>query len=134
MSNRIEDELFERVDREVPDLNGSFYPSSRQRRSEDDYPTVRYSRISLSDVDYAHSGPTDYTRARYQIDVYDQEFDTARDIANQIRLALDGWSPNGGDIHEVMLDNERSTFEEDTMEDKISADYFVAYEEPIFNG
>lgn len=73
-------------------------------------PAIAYQRVSRTGV-LAHSGQTGLAEARIQITCQAAGYDTVKDLARAVRLALDGWQgtmggTGGVEVHEARVVNE----------------------------
>lgn len=75
-------------------------------------------------------GATDLIRARYQFDCWADTFRAARNVRDQLRLALKRWQTAGPPVVQVAFAlSEIDLFEDDTRLFNCSADFEINYEE-----
>ena len=98
-------------------------------------PAVTYHRVSAIRVS-AMGADTGLVRPRFQIDVWAEEYITqgattgAREVAEQVRAALQRWSTSSGTIvQDSYFLNEVELFEPDTELVHIALDFEINYEE-----
>lgn len=98
-------------------------------------PAVTYARVSATRVS-AMGADTGLVRPRFQIDVWAEKYITqgaktgAREVAEQVRAALQRWSTASGTIvQDTYFLNEVELFEPDTETWHIALDFEINYEE-----
>lgn len=83
-------------------------------RMEDDpeLPGVTYQRITTN-RDYTHNGHSGRTKALFQLNVWDTDYLSVRDRANQIINGLNGFkgTQHGVKIHSLLVENDHETIE-----------------------
>jgi hypothetical protein len=67
------------------------HPSTETVTVSSNFPKVIYTRIATVRR-YCDDGNSGLTQARYQLDIFADKVSTAESIADQIRIALDGYS------------------------------------------
>ena len=81
------------------------------------------------------AGPTGLAQPRFQVDAYSESYLTAKNVATQVRLALDGYSAtvDGVMIHGVTFVDERDLFESatDPKLHRVSMDFRVSHDEAL---
>jgi hypothetical protein len=90
----------------------------------------------ISDVgNHSLSGPTRLARPRFQIDAWAPTNNGANALALLIKERLDGYQGvmgSGGDavdVQGVFYENARELYDESAKLHRVSADYFIAYDE-----
>jgi hypothetical protein len=92
-------------------------------------PAVSYQRVS-SIRPSAMGADIGIVRARFQVDVWAQDFDSSKAIAEQIRLALQCYHGTGTvEILEIFFLNEVDLYEENTRIAHQALDFEVNYRE-----
>lgn len=94
-------------------------------------PAIRF-RLIADDVPQPQqvTGATDLVRARYQFDAFAPAYDDARDVRDQIKLALKRWSSAGPPVVQVAFYlSSVDLFERDTGLHNCSSDFEINYEE-----
>lgn len=102
------------------------------------YPYVVYNRISSEHVHYQRAA-AGLAYALFQIDVYDDDSPGAHAVAEQLRLALDGFTVqtwSGIEVQRTLLESERDSFEsfdDGTQEGlfRVSMDFNICYVESV---
>jgi len=98
------------------------------------YPAIVYQRISTTRL-RALDGPVGLARPRIQLDCYGATYAEAKEIAANLRLALDGKSfeQNFVRVQAAFLEDERDILETEgrdiSDERRVSLDFFVWHEE-----
>lgn len=99
-------------------------------------PAVTYQRVS-GEREETHDGPSGLARPRFQVSCWAQilpgvnAFDQARAVAEQVRLALDGYQGTAGgvQIEVIQLENEVDLFEPETQIFHSAIDFTVWHQE-----
>ena len=91
-------------------------------------PFMRYQRISRVGV-RSINGPSGLVDARFQFDVWADDFDGARAVAVQLRAALDGYT--GGGIDDAICETELDLYDADTDPQlyRVTTDYIITHQE-----
>jgi len=128
----IEEEIFARLNTYAGVsalVSGRIYPIHLPQNPT--YPCVVYTRIANEHINNL-DGSAGLSKPWIQIDAWADDPMEARDIGEQIRLGLQGYSgspASGVKIHGVELDSDRETYEYEVMKYRHSADYFVWHSE-----
>lgn len=95
-----------------------------------DYPAVVYQRISTV-RGHTHDGPDGKPVARFQVDSYAKDVDTAFDLAEGVRKLTDGFKGQMGNTGVDMSfnDDEGALFEEEEAVYRVRQDYMIRYAE-----
>ena len=94
-------------------------------------PALSYQRISTDRV-HELDGVTGRAVARFQVDCWAETYQAVRDLANKVRLALDGHSGTLGSetgIGNIHLVSDRDLFEEDVEIYRATLDFQIQYTE-----
>ena len=93
-------------------------------------PSLVFNRIS-GQGDHHMQGPSGLTRPRFQIDAYAPSHDDAAELADLVKLALDGYSGLMGSVNVqgVFFETEREDYQSDVGLHRVSRDYLIWYEE-----
>ena len=96
-------------------------------------PAVAYQRISTTRV-MAHDGPTGVANARFQFTVSASTYSSARNVANAIRTALDGFSglmggQSGVKVEAVFVENDFDGYNQAGGEQVVRLDAVVIHQE-----
>ena len=76
------------------------------------------------------TGATDLIRARFQFDAWARTYGEARDVRQQLRLALKRWQDTGPPVVQVAFSiSAVDLYEDDTELHHLVADYEINYEE-----
>lgn len=127
----IETGLNARLRAEVAAVSNRVYPTILPH--DVTFPAITYQRISDPRL-HSADGADRLVAARYQVTTFAQRFDQMKVAANQVRLALDGWSGTMGDhdVARVQHLGGRDAFERDADEEGVhsdQSDYLIIYEE-----
>jgi len=92
-------------------------------------PAITYQRIS---GERAHnlSGPSGRARPRFQIDCWAADYDGGKDLANKVRLCLDGFKGDintESDVGGITLEADRDIWEDDIDVYRISMDFIIPH-------
>ena len=81
-------------------------------KSGDTYPLVRFQKID-GRRDRTLSGPNGLALPRFQLDSWATTYDAARDLADKLRLVLDGYDGTVGGVRllSVVIEDERDLHE-----------------------
>jgi len=92
------------------------------------YPALRYARISTTNEQYRISTPTPTTReeARVQFDCFAESGDAAAALADQVRLAWDGYQ-NGCTVGRAFQANRIETYEDGLGVYRTIVDMIIEY-------
>jgi hypothetical protein len=90
-------------------------------------PAVTYQRISTERVQGLR-GSLGLIDPRVQVDSWAETYGTAKRVAEQVRLALDGYTTPGGLFSMILA--ERDLLEEDGLRHRVSQDYSIWAPEP----
>lgn len=110
-------------------------PSSETFQIADELPRVVYTLIDVQ-RDYTDDGSTGLATGRYQLDIFASTVTAARNVADAIRIGMDGYTGtiDGTAILRVWFDSER--FGQELRDEKSKKtiaryvlDVFVAYRE-----
>jgi hypothetical protein len=96
-------------------------------------PAVAYQRISTV-RDMAHDGPTGVAHARFQFTISASTYSSARNVANAIRVALDGFSGlmggvGGVTVEAVFVENDFDGYNQAGGEQVVRMDALVIHQE-----
>lgn len=101
------------------------------------YPLIRMQRIG-SDHNQEMNGSAGVVEAIVQIDCIGRKAKQAKDVAEQVRLALQGWkgSQGGTEFRSILLTDQRDLEEPDQQGGefghfRVSMDFTVTYQESI---
>lgn len=92
-------------------------------------PAISYQRIS-ADRTHTLSGPIGRVWPRFQVDCWAESYSTVRDLADKVRLALDGHKGSMGgesNVGGVHLMGEHDLFEEATEIHRVTLDFSIPY-------
>lgn len=90
------------------------------------FPAARYARIS-GPRDYTHSGPSGLVSARFQIDVFAENYEVCRNAFDEIKNNLSGFK--GEIIKHASLDDDKDDFESETGLYRVQSDFIILYED-----
>jgi hypothetical protein len=132
----IEEALFAHLtsDSDVSALVGTrVYPLVAPQDAE--LPLLVYQRISTPRV-RSQSGPSGLAHPRFQITARATSVSQLRDLANKVRIALDGFKgvmggASGVNVGAIFQDNERDGYGETTMEYSVQMDFIIWHREAI---
>lgn len=130
----IEEALFFHltVDPDVSALVGTrVYPLVAPQDA--DLPLLVYQRISTPRV-RSHSGPSGLAYPRFQITARATSVSQLRDLANKVRIALDGFKGvmgggSGVNVGASFQENERDVYGETTKEYSVQMDFTIWHRE-----
>lgn len=95
-------------------------------------PCLTFQRISTV-RDRDHDGPSGVTQVRFQLDAWAEDPTGAQQIANAVRVILDGYQgPAGGNgeyVHNAWSESEEEIYEDEPKLYRVSQDFFVEHEE-----
>ena len=92
-------------------------------------PRITFQRISSNRV-MSFGGPSGLTRGRFQIDCWAATYDDSKNLAEAVRLAMDGFSGLMGDVPvRVILLTDNDLFEANPKTYRVSMDFAIWYEE-----
>jgi len=98
-------------------------------------PAIVYQRISVDRPHTLDQGPVGRAIGRFQVDCYAETYAAVNELANKVRLALDGFKGDMGSqsvsVGGIHLMSDRDLFEEATEIYRVTHDYFVPYFETI---
>jgi len=97
-------------------------------------PAIVYQRISSERPHTLDQGNIGRVFSSFQIDCYAESYSTVRDLADKVRLVLDGFSGSLGgeaDVGGIHLMSDRDLFEEETELYRVTHDYLIPYFETI---
>lgn len=94
------------------------------------YPLVVYQRISGIRI-HSHSGPSGLASPRFQFSAWGESFSDAKNVAEQVRLALDGYAGTMGSlaVGACLIATELDQYEPDTGLYRTILDFFIWHEE-----
>lgn len=80
--------------------------------------------------EHSHDGSSGLARPRFQFDMYAATAEAANDLAEKVRLALDGFrgtmgGVSGVRVDGVFLENERDDYDDSAEVQAVSQDYIV---------
>lgn len=96
-------------------------------------PAVTYQKIS-GPREYSHGGPSELAHPRFQLSCWAKNYSTAKDIAEQVRLALQAYrgtmgGAGGVTVYGAFLENEIDLYESDTRLYHIPVDFSIWHKE-----
>lgn len=91
------------------------------------YPAVTYQRISTEPREVAMGGDPGIARARIQVTAWANTFDDAKDVGNQVRLALERWNPTG--VFDTYIIAENDLYDEEAYKFGVAIDAQVVHTE-----
>jgi len=101
------------------------------------FPAIVYNRISSQHVHHLRGG-AGIAKARYQIDCWGRSLDDSEDLAEKIRLSLQGYAGPMGNavVTAVVLDSMFSNYEGPVDDSdiglyRVSSDYLICYREAV---
>ena len=71
--------------------------------------------------------PTGQSDARFQVDCWARDAGSAEDVAEAVRVALDGWSSTG--VQNTVLVNETDLYDDEVGVYHIAQDFMLMHEE-----
>jgi len=92
-------------------------------------PAITYQRVS-GVREHNLSGPSGRARPRFQIDCWDDDYLDAKDLANKVRLCLDGFKGDintESDVGGIILEADRDIWEESINVYRISMDFIIPH-------
>lgn len=97
------------------------------------FPAVTYQRVSGVRVQ-SLGGPTGLAAPRFQISVWASSYSSAKAVATQVRLALDGFQGNMGaspyiNVSGITLENDLEMIDPDTQLFHIPSDFTIWHQE-----
>ncbi|MFW6079533.1 MAG: DUF3168 domain-containing protein [Gemmatimonadota bacterium] len=97
------------------------------------YEAISYRRISAP-REHAQTGPSGLVRARIQVDSWATTYGGAKDLAEDVRRALDGFRGTMGTtvttrVDSTMLEGDRDLYDEDAEVHRVQHDYLIWYGE-----
>lgn len=94
------------------------------------YPHVTFRRVT-SDRPSAMNRDSGVVRARFQFDTFNEAYDGARLVRDQLRAALQRWRDPGGTpvVQDVFLISETDLYEDDSRIHHLADDFEVIYRE-----
>lgn len=106
-------------------IDGRIHPSKLVQ--SEPFPAITYLRVSTPRI-RSHSGPSGLAHARVQINCWAETWTGARDLADLVRMRLDGWKGVAGGVRigGIQLDSERDDFDPDRSVQRVIHDYIVA--------
>lgn len=93
---------------------------------------ISYQRVSAERRHDITDGPIGWAFSRFQFDCWSGSYSGARDLAEALRQALDGYSgdlSDGTHVGGIYIEGERDLFEEDTEIYRVSMDFLIPYKE-----
>ena len=113
---------------DVTDLTGlRIYPNLLPQGCA--MPAITYQRIS-GHREHCLGGPSGRARPRFQIDCWAADYDGAKDLANKVRLCLDGFKGDintESDVGGITLEADRDIWEDDINVYRISMDFIIPH-------
>lgn len=92
-------------------------------------PAVSYRRVA-SGRERAMGANPGIVRARFQVDAWAATYAAARNVREQIRLALERWNTTTGTtVDDVFVESDIDLYEDDTKIHHLSMDFEVIYRE-----
>lgn len=108
-------------------IGDRIYPNIAPQRVTKPY--IAYRRVSASRFT-AFGQDTGDVRARFQFDVFADTYTAAKNVSEQLRLALQRWSTTTGTtIHTIFFLNEVDLYEEDPELHHLALDFEVLYKD-----
>jgi len=97
------------------------------------FPAVTYQRIS-GIREYSQSGPSGLAHPRFQFSCWAKKYQEAKAIAEQVRLALDGYKgmmggPDGVRVDAVYIEDDHDIYDPETKIYHIALDVVIWHEE-----
>ena len=97
------------------------------------YPVVTYQRISAPRIQ-SHTGPSGLAYPRFQFDCYATTYLRAKHVAEQVRLALDGYvgtmgGAAGVPVSSSLIQSDRDDYDPTTRIWRISLDFIIGHQE-----
>ena len=92
-------------------------------------PAITYQRVS-GVREHNLSGPSGRARPRFQIDCWASDYDGAKDLADKVRLCLDGLKDDintESDVGGITLEADRDIWEENIDAYRISMDFIIPH-------
>ena len=93
-------------------------------------PLILFTKIT-GHRDHHLSGPSGVAHPRFQIEAWAETYAGAKELADAIREALDGYSGTAKStaIHSCLIDSERDVYESEIEVYRVIQDYFFWHEE-----
>lgn len=93
-------------------------------------PSLAYWRVSTA-RQQLFDGPHSTAAPRYQIDAQAADYTTARQLAEAVREALNGYRGTlGGEVvHHITLQNEQDIYDSETGAYRVALDFIVTHQE-----
>jgi hypothetical protein len=109
-------------------IGSRYYPIRLPERVT--YPAVQYQRISGPRV-RSHTGPSSLAHPRFQLTVWATSYASAKAVATQLRIALDGFKGtlSGIRVDEIRLESDRDDYDEGTNLYRIDLDFIIWHQE-----
>lgn len=92
-------------------------------------PAITYQRVS-GDRAANYSGASGRARPRFQIDCWADDYDGAKDLADKVRLCLDGYKGDINtetDVGGIHLEGDRDIYEDNTDIVRVTMDFMIAH-------
>ena len=92
-------------------------------------PAITYQRIS-GERAHCLGGPSGRARPRFQIDCWAEDYDGAKDLADKVRLCLDGFKGNintESDVGGIILEGDRDIWEEEINIYRVTMDFIIPH-------
>lgn len=96
------------------------------------YPALIYERVD-SERDFTMEGPSGFVESTFQIRVYAESYQEAKDLSNKTRQALNGLSEIvlGVRIHAIFLQSDSDEFDDDLEINSAILDFTVNHDETL---
>lgn len=92
-------------------------------------PAITYQRIS-GERAHCLGGPSGRARPRFQIDCWDDDYEDVKDLANKVRLCMDGFKGDintESDVGGIILEADRDIWEEDIKIYRVTMDFIIPH-------
>lgn len=108
-------------------VNSRIHPFSKRPQS-DPLPAITYLRVSAP-RSHSHDGPDGLVPARIQLDVLGEDYKEAKELADLVRILLDGFRGKMGEVEisGSFLDGDPDKFEEEVETDTVKMDFIIHY-------
>ena len=95
-------------------------------------PAATYQRISGPRM-RSHSGPSGVSMPRYQFNCWGDTYKQAKEVADQVRIALESFSGTMGTVpvHAGFVEDDRDFYDEDVKQFFTAVDVILRHEEAI---
>jgi hypothetical protein len=94
-------------------------------------PAVTYQRVATAPREVAMGGDPGIASPRFQVTAWAGNFDEARAVAEQVRLALERWSDSDNQVDDTYIVMEIDGYDPETLEYSSVLDVVVIHREAV---